>query len=60
MSNLVELDVSRAQVTGKGLLHLQQLRSLRQLDISITAVTDEDVDRLQAALPDCKIARSEK
>ena len=45
------------EVTDAGLEHLQSLTSLQRLDLRNTQVTDEGVKKLQAALPNCEIAR---
>jgi hypothetical protein len=42
-------------VTDAGLVHLGGLKSLRELDVRDTSVTDEAVKELQKALPECRI-----
>ena len=44
-------------VTDAGLEHLKALADLERLDVRRINVTDEDVEKLQQALPNCKIVR---
>ena len=43
-------------ITDAGLEHLKGLTKLRSLRLSGTKVTHEGVNKLQQALPNCKIA----
>lgn len=45
----------RMNITDEGLLHLQALKNLRFLQFNSSKVTRAGVDKLQKALPDCKI-----
>jgi hypothetical protein len=51
--NLTSLNLSGTQVTGLG--ELAHLRSLAHLDVRGTAVTAQELAKLQAALPACRI-----
>ena len=53
LTQLEELDLQNTGVSDKELLQLKELKSLKGLLLSGTAV--KDVSRLQAALPNCKI-----
>jgi parallel beta-helix repeat protein len=57
MHNLEWLQLSNTQVTDAGLDHLASLKKLVDLKLVGTAVTDDGVSKLNAALPECKIAR---
>jgi hypothetical protein len=57
LSQLQDLWLDSTQVTDVGLMHLQGLSQLRKLTLSRTKVTDEGVNKLQQALPNCKIDR---
>ncbi len=49
------LVLSGTEVTDAGLLNLAELRYLRFLCVEDTKVTPEGVEKLQEALPNCKI-----
>ena len=51
------LFLNNTKVTDAGLEHLKGMTNLRKLTLVDTQVTDEGVDKLQQALPDCKIKR---
>jgi choice-of-anchor C domain-containing protein len=55
LSNLEVLTLGRTQVTDAGLLPLTKLPRLKELDLTGTNVTQAGVDRLQRALPDCRV-----
>ena len=55
LQNLDTLTLERTSVTDAGLVHLEKLRNLRNLNLSKTAVSMAGIDRLQRALPKCKI-----
>ena len=55
LTNLKRLDLSRTEVTDAGLVHLKGLKNLRRLNLNLTPVTDAAAQRLQEALPDCRI-----
>jgi hypothetical protein len=44
-------------VTDAGLEHLAGLKNLAQLNLKGTAVTDQGIAKLKAALPNCNISR---
>ncbi len=51
------LDLAGTTVTDVGLAHLKRFVTLRTLNLTATSVTDAGVDKLQNALPNCKIIR---
>jgi hypothetical protein len=53
--HLVHLNISGTQITDSGLEHLKGLADLQSLDLRDTCVTDEGVNRLQQAMPSCRI-----
>ena len=58
LSNLQDLLLQGTKITDAGLVHLKGLTKLRELNLGRTQVTDEGVQKLQQALPDCKIIHS--
>lgn len=59
-SQLHNLYLQGTQVSDAGLAHLRGLYQLRWLDLEGTQVTDDGVQRLQKALPQCKIIAKSK
>jgi hypothetical protein len=57
LPTLLNLDLSSLNVTDTGLECLRGLTQLKVLDLLNTKVTDKGVNRLQQALPNCKIMR---
>jgi hypothetical protein len=57
MTLLKKLWLHNTAVTDKGIAFLANLKSLEQLEIYDTLVSDEGVRQLQAALPQCRIVR---
>jgi len=57
--DLRSLNLRDTRITDEGLQHLRALKRLEQLDLRGTQVTDAGLQKLQAALPDCKIRRSD-
>ena len=58
LTQLKELGLNYTSVTDNGLEHLKGLKQLQQLDLrGTTKVTDVGVEKLQQALPNCKIYR---
>jgi len=57
LTELRTLRLSATQVTLLGLKHLRELPKLEELYLDGTQVTDEDIEELQAALPNCEIYR---
>ncbi len=56
LSKLEVLLLSYTKVTDAGLEHLKGLTSLKVLDLYYrTKITDEGVQKLQTALPKCRI-----
>jgi hypothetical protein len=55
MKSLHLLSIYSASVTDEGLVHLENLPQLKELTLSKTKVTPEGVQRLQRALPNCRI-----
>ena len=53
--DLRTLRISNTQISSAGLKHLAGLASLRKLDLRGSAVADEGINKLQRALPNCKI-----
>ncbi len=58
LTNLRWLSLADTQVTDAGLEHLNGLTHLYWLDLSGTQVTPEGVNRLQEALPECRVSCS--
>jgi len=57
MTDLNVLSISDTKVTDAGLEHLTGFAGLRYLNISYTQVTGEGVNKLEQALPNCRIIR---
>jgi hypothetical protein len=57
LTSLKVLWLDRSQVTDAGLAHLTGLKRLESLTLERTQVTDAGCERLQQALPNCKIER---
>ena len=55
MTSLTMLIVEGGDVTDQGVQHLANLANLKELALRGTKVTSDGVQRLKAALPDCKI-----
>lgn len=56
LTSLRVLDLSgRTTITDKGLPHLMQLKSLRELNVSGTRISTLGLAKFRAALPECKI-----
>ncbi len=55
LHDLEILDLDHSRLTDAGLVHLESLTNLKLLFLIQTDVTDEGVERLQQALPRCKI-----
>ncbi|WDI42394.1 hypothetical protein [Bremerella sp. P1] len=56
MPNLIHLVLSENRnITDAGLVHLASIKSLEELGLQGTGVTQEGVDKLQAELPNCEI-----
>jgi hypothetical protein len=55
LSGLRYLNLCETRVTDAGLAHLNGLAQLKELQLADTNVTTEGVNRLQRALPKCKI-----
>src|SRR5690349_19632637 len=49
------LDLISTKISDAGLKHLMGLKNLRRLDLSFTKVTRRGVEKLQKALPKCRI-----
>jgi len=58
LKHLQYLDLAGTRVTAAGLGHLKALTQLKGVQFRRAQVTDEDVRRLQRALPNCKITIS--
>lgn len=56
LTDIEWLDLSGTAVANAGLARLDALTRLKRLDLSDTPVTDEGINKLQQALPNCKIA----
>ena len=50
-----DLTLDSVDLTDAGAAHLAEIRSLRQLDLYHTLVTDKGFERLKTALPGCQI-----
>jgi hypothetical protein len=59
MPKLTRLYLYDTQVTDAGLKYLETVKQLNSLEIYNTKVTSEGIDKLQRALPNCKIDWSE-
>lgn len=57
LTRLEGLFLQATKITDAGLVHLKGLTGLQVLILTGTEVTDASVDKLQAALPKCKIDR---
>jgi hypothetical protein len=57
LKSLVMLTLDSTQITDAGLKHLKGLTSLNSLSLNNTQVTNAGVEKLQQALPKCKIDR---
>ena len=55
LRNLEFLVIFSKDITDAGLKHLRRLRNLVELDLSGARVTPEGVNRLEKAMPNCKI-----
>ena len=55
LSNLRALWLTGTPITDKGLKYLNGLENLRELSLVSTDVTDKGIEKLQKALPNCKI-----
>ncbi len=55
LPDLRELVISRTAITGRGLARFAELKGLTKLDLSQTRVSEDEVDKLREALPDCLI-----
>jgi len=56
LTNLQTLHLDANKVTDEGLVHLEGLTNLQSLSLINTKVTDEGVEKLQKAIPNCRIA----
>ncbi len=57
LRQLQRLGLSGTDITDAGLVHLQGLRQLKDLSLEETQVTDAGVNKLEYALPNCKVSR---
>jgi hypothetical protein len=57
LSQLRLLTLGGTKVTDAGLVHVQGLSQLQELGLGDTNVTDQGIEKLQQALPKCKIYR---
>jgi hypothetical protein len=57
LASLETLNLNGTRVTDKGLVHLYELGNLRQVLLYNTKVSDEGVQRLRQALPNCRIEK---
>jgi hypothetical protein len=55
LTHLQELYLDGTKITDAGLQHVKGLTQLRTLGLTGTKVTDESVEKLQQALPNCRI-----
>jgi hypothetical protein len=55
LTRLEILVLSFTKISDAGLDHLKRLTNLKKLDLTQTQVTNESVEKLQEALPNCKI-----
>ena len=55
LTQLQALFLNQTQVTDAGLEHLKGLTQLQELGLRNTKVTDDGINKLQRALPNCKI-----
>ncbi len=60
LHDLETLDLSHSSITDASLVHLESLMNLKLLFLMQTDVTDESIERLQRALPNCKIIHSRR
>jgi hypothetical protein len=57
LNQLIGLNLWGTKVTDAGLENLKRLNRLQHLDLRYTKVTDAGVNKIQQALPNCKIYR---
>lgn len=55
LKNLEWLHLGRTELTDAGLVELAKLKTLKEVSVTNTKVTKEGVEKLKAALPDCKV-----
>jgi hypothetical protein len=55
LARLEHLTLYMPGLTDAGLVHLESLQNLRFLEMDYTSVTQSGIDRLQRALPKCRI-----
>ena len=55
MKNLESLDLSETAITDAALETLSNLTSLKQLTLTQTGISEEEMNRLRNALPHCAI-----
>ena len=55
LTNLKTLALDNTQITDAGLVHLEGMHGLRELNLRYSKVTAEGVEKLQMALPECRI-----
>lgn len=59
LPSLKYLGIRHTKVSDRGLEHLMRCQSLSKISIAGTQITGEDVVRLQTALPNCVVERTE-
>jgi hypothetical protein len=57
MNQLIGLDLRDTDVSDTGLVHLQGMSQLQGLWLGNTKVTNQGVNKLQQALPNCRVFR---
>ena len=55
LTKLVNLELDSVNVTDASVAHLASLRSLRELDLYHTLITEKGLQDLKTALPNCQI-----
>jgi len=55
LTKLVDLKLDSVDLTDAGIATVAALRSLKQLDLYHTLVTEKGYEKLKAALPNCEI-----
>ena len=59
LTNLHYLDLESCKISDSGMVHLQNLKTLKFLHIPDTNVSDAAINKLQEALPNCRIRTDE-
>lgn len=56
LKELSDLNLAHTAITDAGIEHIVELTQLRTLDVSSTRLSEQELMRLQAALPNCEVS----